>query len=158
MSTLKEILHADFMTSRKAGDELAKMTLSLVIGEIQLQEKAGKTAVEFNDADVLKLITAEVKKRRGTAELYAKEIATNGDNEVWAGKVARETAEADLLAKYLPVQLSEAEVSALVDEVLVDFEAPTMKDFGQIMKLVVAKADGATDGKTVSTLVKQKLG
>jgi uncharacterized protein len=150
MATLKQTLQADLTTNLKARNELEITTLRSVIGAIQTQEKSGKTAVEFDDAQVLAFIAKEVKKRRDTAAIWTEAAQTE--------RATRETAEADLLATYLPTQLTTEEVEAVITRVLAGFEAPTMRDFGQIMKTVTAETQGTADGKFVSEFVRKALG
>lgn len=147
MSTLKETLQADLTRNFKAGNELEKTVLRSVLGEIQTQEKGGKTAVEFDDEKVLQVLSSEAKKRRATANEYAGAGVMD--------RAERENAEADFLAQYLPVALTEAEVAVIVDEVLASLDDP---NFGLVMKNVVARTKGKADGKLVSQLVKSKMG
>lgn len=150
MTTLKDRLRADLTVNLKAHNELETTTLRGVLGAVQTQEKAGKTAVEFDDAGVLKVIAKETKQRRESAVEYAGVGAED--------RATRETAEADFLAQYLPTQLTAVEVEAIVDEVIAAQEnAPTMRDFGKLMKTVLASAQGRTDGNIVSEIVKRKL-
>lgn len=148
--TLKERLTTDMREAMKSKDQLRLGTLRSVLGAIQTQEKSGKTAQDFNDEQVLSVLTKQVKQRRESATIYAD-----------AGQVERataETAEADIIEAYLPVQLSEDEVTALVDAEIAATGATTLRDMGKVVKAVLAKAEGRTDGKTVSTLVKARLG
>lgn len=150
MSELRERLQADLAVNLKARNELPTTVIRSVLGAIQTQEKAGKTAVTFSDAEVQAAVTRAVKTRRESAGIYKE-----------AGQVdraEREAAEADFLAVYLPAQLSEADVTALVETAIVETGAESPKDFGKVMKAVVAAAAGATDGKTISRLVKARLG
>lgn len=150
MSELRERLQADLAVNLKARNELPTTVIRSVLGAIQTQEKAGKTAVTFNDADVQAAVTRAVKTRRESAGIYKD-----------AGQVERaerETAEADFLAAYLPAQLTEAEVAVLVENAVTETGAESGKDFGKVMKAVVAAASGAADGKTISRLVKARLG
>jgi uncharacterized protein YqeY len=149
MTSLKDQLKADLTINLKAHNQLETMVLRAVIGEIQTQEKGGKTAVVFDDAKVLELVAREAKKRRDTAVEWAEAGVLD--------RATRESAEADFLAQYLPTPLTEAEVEKAVADALAAFEAPTMRDFGAIMKIVVAATKGRADGKTVSALVKAGL-
>lgn len=149
MTTLKDTLKADLTVNLKARNELETTTLRSVLGAIQTQEKAGKTAVEFDDAQVEAVLAKELKKRRETAAEYARVNVPD--------RAARETAEADFIATYLPKGLTEDEVKAIVAETVADFDAPSMRDFGAIMKQVVAQVKGRADGKLVSELVKAQL-
>lgn len=150
MTTLKERLRDDLTANLKAHNELETSTLRSVLGTIQTQEKAGKVAVEFNDDEVIKSLAKESKQRLDSATEYAGVGAYD--------RAARETAEAEFLARYLPVPLALAEVEVMVEDVLSNYEGtPTMRDFGAIMKVVLANAKGRTDGKIVSEIVKRKL-
>lgn len=149
MSTLRERLQADLAVNLKARNELPTTVIRSVLGAIQTQEKAGKTAVTFSESDVQAAVTRAVKTRRESAGIYKD-----------AGQVdraERESAEADFLATYLPAQLSEAEVIVLVENAIAETGATSAKDFGKVMKAVVQAASGATDGKTISALVKARL-
>lgn len=147
--TLKDKLKTDLTTNLKAHNDLAVLTLRNLLGTIATQEKAGKTSVIFDDVAVEKVLTAEVKKRRDTAKIYA-------DANV-LDRAERETLEADFIAQYLPEQLTDTEVETIVDEVLKNFTEPTMKDFGQIMKAVTAETKNLADGKTISNIVRNKI-
>lgn len=147
--SIKEQLTADIRTAMKSRDELRLTTLRGVLGEIQNQEKLGKSAREFNNQEVLSVLTKQAKQRRESALIYQEA----GQED----RFARESAEADIIESYLPAQLTEAEVTALVDAEIQDQGATTMRDMGKVVKAVLAKAEGRTDGKTVSTLVKARL-
>ena len=147
--SIKEQLTADMREAMKSGDRSRLSVLRYVLGEIQTQEKAGKSAVEFSDEQVRSVLTKQVKQRRDSADIYTK-----------AGQPDRatvETQEADILETYLPSQMAEQEVADLVDVVIAEQGASTMRDMGKVVKAVLARADGRTDGKTVSGLVKVRL-
>lgn len=148
--SLKETLSADMREAMKQSNRLTLTVLRSVIGEIQTQEKAGKTSVEFDDAQVLAVLTKEAKKRRESAEIYTKADAKD--------RAATETAEAVIIEGYLPTQLTEDEVAALVDAAIAAEGATTLKDMGKVVKAVLAEAEGRTTGKVVSTLVRARLG
>jgi len=147
MTTLKDTLKADLTTRLKAGDRPEMTVLRSVLGEIQYQEKAGKSSVEFGDAEVLSVIGKEVKKRRDTASIYTEAGQTD--------RAAVETFEADFLSAYLPAQLTENEIKRIIEVAIQDMDAP---NFGQVMKIVSADTRGRADGRLVSELVKAKLG
>lgn len=145
--TVKERLKLDLTAAMKQGDELRKSTLRGVLGTIQTSEKAGKVAVEFADEKVLEVLGQEVKKRRETAAVFAE----NGRGD----RAERELAEAEVLTVYLPVQLTEAEVTAIVDAAVA--QAGEGAALGQVMKLVVPQTKGKADGRMVSELVRARL-
>jgi len=145
--TIKDTLKADLTKFLKERNELGKTTLRGVLGAVETAEKSGKTAVEFTDSQVLELLGREVKKRRETATIYAE-----------AGQVERserETAEADLIAKYLPAQLDREAIETFVDNAVAELGAAA--NLGKVMKLVTPFTKGRADGKLVSEIVRSKL-
>jgi uncharacterized protein YqeY len=147
--SLKDTLRTDATAALKARDELTTSTLRSVIGAVQSAEKGGKVAVEFTDEQVLQLIRKQVKQREESAPDYIKAGRPEG--------AERELAEASILKRYLPVELDDAELNALVATVVAGFEAPTQRDFGAIMKAVKTAADGKADGGRISRVVKVAL-
>lgn len=140
---LKDVLQKDLVTALKGRDELRVSSLRSVIGAVQSEEKGGKTAVVFTDQQVEGVIKRLVKQRKESAEIY--------ENAGAADRAARELAEAEVLEKYLPEQLGEDAVAAIVSEVVAgNPDAP----FGVVMKLVMGRTAGKADGKLVSTLVR----
>jgi len=155
MAELKDRLRADRVVAMKARDELAKNTLGMALTAIQLEEVAGDVARELTDDEVLKVLTREAAKRKDSAEAY-----TAGNRPELAEK---ELAEAALLQAYLPAALSEAEVDALVAEEVAAAAAalgaqPTMKQMGQVIKAVNARAQGRAEGATIAAKVRSALG
>jgi len=155
MAELKDRLRADRVVAMKARDELAKNTLGMALTAIQLEEVAGDVARELTDDEVLKVLTREAAKRKDSAEAYAA-----GNRPELAEK---ELAEAALLQAYLPAALSEAEVDALVAEEVAAAAAalgaqPTMKQMGQVIKAVNARAQGRAEGATIAAKVRSALG
>ncbi|MET1061769.1 MAG: GatB/YqeY domain-containing protein, partial [Aeromicrobium sp.] len=106
MSALKDQLHSDLTTSMKARDALRTSTLRMVLTAITNAEVSGKEVRELSDEDVITVLGAEAKKRREAAQAFA-----DGDRPELAEK---ETAEAAILAEYLPAQLSTEEIAVIV--------------------------------------------
>jgi uncharacterized protein YqeY len=152
MSALKDKLHDDLTTSMKARDALRTSTLRMVLTAITNAEVSGKQVRELTDDDVLTVLGAEAKKRREAAQAFA-----NGDRPELAEK---ETAEAAILAEYLPTQLAANEiaviVSAAVDSVAAAGEG--MKAMGKVMGIVSPQVKGKADGGAVAAEVKRQLG
>lgn len=149
MSTLKERLRTDLTAAMKARDELRTATLRLAIAAVKDAEVSGKSARELSDAEVAKVLTREVRKRREAVDAYT---AAGRD-----GQAARERAEGDLLAAYLPAQLSDAELAAIVDRVLAEQGLTGPRAIGPAMKSVQAAVAGRADGARVAALVKSRL-
>ncbi|KOG64999.1 glutamyl-tRNA amidotransferase, partial [Streptomyces varsoviensis] len=105
MTTLKSQLQDDLTAAIRARDELRSSTLRLTLSAITNEEVSGKSARELSDDEVLKVITREAKKRREAAEAFAQ----GGRDE----SAEREKAEGEILAEYLPQQLSDLELESL---------------------------------------------
>lgn len=154
MSTLKEQLRADLTTAMKARDELVKATLRMTLAAIGVAEVAGTQARQLDDAEVLKVITKEARKRAESAEAFA----AGGREEL----AARERAEGEVLARYLPTQLSDDELDT-VARAAVDAHAgetgeqPGPRQMGLVMKRASAAVAGRADGGRVAAAVKKLL-
>ena len=137
--------------STEAEHALATSTLRQVIAAVRGAAKSGPVARELDDDEILAVLTAEVKKRRESAEIYTGAGA--------ADRAANETAEADFVETYLPAALSDADLDALVSEAIASTGASSMKDMGAVMKAAQAAAAGRgrVDGKVLSGKVRAAL-
>jgi uncharacterized protein YqeY len=149
MNTLKERLRADLTTAMKARDELRTSTLRLTIAAVKEAEVSGKAAHELSDTEVEKVLAREVRKRREAADAF--------EGAGRAEQAAREQAEGDILADYLPKPLGDDELTAIVDKVLADGDFAGPKAIGPAMKAVQAVVAGRADGGKVAGLVKARL-
>jgi uncharacterized protein YqeY len=148
VSDLKTSIQEDTKTALKAGDKVRVGTLRLLSAAIKNREiEMGK---EATDDDVRAVAIKEAKRRRESIEAYR----SAGREEL----AAAEEAELEILKPFLPEQLSEAELSALIDEALASTGATSPKEMGKVMGAVMAKAKGKADGTVVQELVKAKLG
>jgi len=147
---LKPRLHADLNAAMKARDELTMATLRMALTAITNEEVAGKQARELSDEEVIKVLGRESKKRREAAEAFdgagRKELAD------------RERAEGAVLDGYLPAQLGEEELSALVTAAIAEAGATEQRQMGAVMKIVSGQVAGRADGKRVSDEVRRQLG
>ncbi len=152
MSALKDRLRADLTTAIKARDELRSSTLRMVLTAITNAEVAGKAARELSDDDVIGVLSSEGKKRREAATAYT----DAGRSEL----AEKEQAEAAVIADYLPVQLTEAEIAALVTAAVEQAGAAGegMKAMGKVMGLVQPQVKGRADGGVVAAEVRRQLG
>ncbi|TWS20691.1 GatB/YqeY domain-containing protein [Tsukamurella asaccharolytica] len=153
MSEVKSAIRDDLKTAMKSKDVLVTGTLRMLLSAIQNEETSG-TAHALTDEEFLKVVAREVKKRGEAAEIFEE----NGRDEL----AAKERAEAEVMSRYLPKQLSDDDLNALVDAAVAEVtaelgEAPTVRQMGQVMKIASAKAAGAADGKRLSSAVKAKL-
>ena len=145
--SLKATLTSAMKEAMKAKDKVRLGTVRMILSAIKNKEiDAGG---ELDDAAVISVMSTLAKQRREAAEAFR-----NGDRLELA---EQEEAELVVLQSFLPEQLSETKVRALVDAVVVDLGAASMKDMGRVMKVLTEKTLGQADGKLVSSLVKERL-
>src|SRR4051812_26064057 len=106
MGTLKDRLNGDLRTAMKGRDELTTSTLRMALAAVRNAEVSGSEARELSDDEVLSVLTREAKKRREAATAFAGAGRTD--------QAAKENAEGEILDRYLPVQLSDAEIAEVV--------------------------------------------
>ena len=152
MSTLKDRLTADMRAALKARDELTTSTLRMALAAVGNAEVAGREKRELSDDEVLAVLTKEAKKRREAADAFGQAGRTE--------QAEREKAEGELLAEYLPKQLSDEELGQIVAQAVEEARAAGAEGpraMGQVMKIVNPKVAGRAEGGRVSALVKQQL-
>lgn len=151
MSTLHDQVEADLRTSMKARDKARTSALRLVVAALKntaVAEGLGPQG-RLPDETVQKVLTTEVKRRREAAMAFA----DAGREE----SAASELTEAAVYEAYLPAQLSDEELTAIVDDVIARAGAEGPKAMGQVMKATMAEVQGRADGSRVSALVKARL-
>ena len=149
MSTLKTRLEADLRESMKARDELTTSTLRMAIAAVRTAEVAGKQARELSDDEVLGVLTKEAKKRREAADAFAG--AGRPDS------ARKEQAEEEIIARYLPAQLSDADVATLVTEALAAAGITSKAEMGPAMKAAQVAIAGRAEGGRVAAEVRRQL-
>lgn len=147
---LKERLQSDLTAAMKSRDELRSATLRMALTAITNEEVAGKKARILSDDEVLTVLTREAKKRREAAEAFD----GAGRDEL----ASRERAEGEVLAGYLPVQLSEDELADLVRAAIAETGADNPKAMGQVMKALQPQVTGRAEGGRVAAEVRKQLG
>jgi uncharacterized protein YqeY len=152
MSALKDRLRADLTTAIKARDEVRSSTLRMVLTSITNAEVAGKEARELTDDDILGVLSSEAKRRREAATAFAE-----GGREEMA---AKEAAEGEVIAEYLPTPLTDAEISELVSAAIARTGAAEegMRAMGTVMGVVTPQVKGRADGGAVAAEVRKQLG
>ena len=141
MSVLEKV-RADTNAAMKAGEKDRVGALRMIVNELQKAEKEGRD-------DELAVLQRERKRRLESAEAY---------REAGRADLAEsEEREAELIAGYLPEQLSDDELRAIVGDVVAETGASSPKEMGQVMSQVMPKVEGRADGKRVSVLVKELL-
>ncbi|MFG3700379.1 GatB/YqeY domain-containing protein [Micromonospora sp. NPDC047620] len=150
MSTLKDRLTADMRAALKARDELTTSTLRMALAAVGTAEVAGKAKRELTDDEVLAVLTKEAKKRREAATAFADAGRTE--------QATKETAEGEVLERYLPKQLSEAELTELVAGALAAGGFTGTAQMGPAMKAAQAAVAGRAEGGRVAAEVRRQLG
>lgn len=149
--SIKQQLDQDLKTAMLAGDKTLVTTLrglKAAILNAEVAEHARDTGLA--DDKVVALLQKEAKRRQESADLFAQ----GGNQE----KAEAELTEKAVIEQYLPAQMSEAELSELVDEAIVQTGASGMQMMGQVIGAVKAKAGAGADGAAIARLVKEKLG
>lgn len=149
MTTLKEQLQEDLTAAIKGRDELRSSTLRLTLAAVTSEEVAGKVKRELSDSEVLKVIAREAKKRREAADAF--------ESAGRAESAAQERAEGEVLATYLPQQLSDEELAAIVAEAVAESGASGPQAMGAVMKLVRPKVGDRAEGGRIAAAVKAAL-
>lgn len=149
MPVLKARLQTDLNSAMKARDQLTTATLRMALTAVTTEEVAGKTARELSDDEVLRVLAKEAKKRREAAEAF--------DSASRPELAERERAEGGVLDRYLPAQLDDDELVALVRAAVAESGATAPSQMGAVMKLVQPKVAGRADGKRVSDEVRRQL-
>ena len=150
-STLKERLRSDLTAAIRDRDKIRSGTIRMVLTAITQAEVAGPEAVELSDQQVLDVVIGEAKKRREAEAAYA--------NAGRAELAEKEHAESDVLADYLPQQLTQEEIAAIVADAITSTGAAElgMKGMGKVMAQVTPQTNGNADGSAVAAEVKRQL-
>jgi uncharacterized protein len=149
MAGLKDRLRGDLTAAMKSRDEVRTRTLRMALTSISNEEVAGNAARELSDDEVLRILGREARRRREAADAF--EAAGRAD------QAAAERAEDRVLAEYLPAQLSDAELAAIVAEVIDETGASGMSAMGQVMKAVTPRVAGRAEGGRVAAEVRRVL-
>jgi uncharacterized protein len=148
--TLEERLDADLKDAMRSGDTTRKLAIRAVKTAITEAKVAGTEVKTLTDADVLAIITRQVKQRRDSIIEY-----TKGNRPDLA---VQEEAEIAVLEVYLPRQLSELEIRERAQAVIAELGVTDMKGFGPVMKRLSADLRGIADGQIVNRVVRELLG
>jgi uncharacterized protein len=151
MPSLKDQLHADLTAAMRAQDDVARSTLRMALTVISRAEVAGKAHTTLTDDEVLGLLRSEIDKRAEAADIFA----AAGRDEL----AARERAEAEVLAPYLPAELSEEALGAIVaEEVSRQQEGVTGgRAMGAVIKAVRGRVGQQASGGRIAEAVKAAL-
>jgi uncharacterized protein YqeY len=148
-TSLKQRLRDDLTTAIKGRDELRSATLRLTLTAITKEEVAGTSARQLSDDEVLTVIGREAKKRREAAEAFTQGGRTES--------AEREKAEGEVLAEYLPKQLTDEELAGIVRDAIAETGAEGPRAMGAVMKVAGPKVAGLAEGGRVAAEVKRQL-
>ncbi len=146
---LKETLKNDLTEAIRSSDKVVSGTIRMVLTAITNEEVSGKEARVLTDDEIITVLSREAKKRREAAEEFAKAGRTD--------KAGDEKAEGDVIARYLPAQLSEDDIKKLIAAAIASTGAAGPADMGKVMGAIKPQIAGKADGAVVSSLVKAAL-
>lgn len=149
-TTLIQQIDTDLKTAMRAKDDVTKLTLRAVKTALTEASKSGGDAHVLTDEDTLAVVAKEAKRRRDAINEYEK--ANRPD------LAASEAAELEVLERYLPKQLSEAEIQTLAEAVIAEVGASSMRDMGKVMSPLMDRIAGQADGRAVNQVVRRLLG
>ena len=135
-------------TAWKAGDNGKRDTLRLVIASVENARIASKTD-ELDDQEVLRVIQKEAKQRKESIDEF-----TKGNRQ---DLVEKEQAELSVISAYLPEEMSDAELEAIIKDVLDETKVTSTNDIGIVMKTLIPKIEGKADGKKANSIVRNLL-
>lgn len=147
--SIKEKLRADLTEAIRSRDEITSGTIRMVLTALTNEEVSGKEARTLSDDEVISVLSREAKKRREAAEAFE----TGGRSD----RAALEKAEGEVIAKYLPAQLSLDEIKKMIADAVVSTGASGPGDMGKVMGAIKPLVAGKADGSIVSSLVKEAL-
>jgi len=150
MDALEHRLHEDLTAAIRARDEVASATLRMALTAVKNEAVSGSEARELTDADVVVVLGREAKKRRESATAY--------DDAQRPELAARERAELVVLEGYLPAQLGDDELAALVAAAVAETGADSPRQMGAVMKVLTPRVAGRADGGRVAAAVRAALG
>jgi uncharacterized protein YqeY len=146
---LKETLKSDLTEAIRSSNKVVSGTIRMVLTAITNEEVSGKEARVLTEDEIITVLSREAKKRREAAEEFAK--ANRPD------KSAEEKAEGEVIANYLPAQLSEDDVKKMIAAAIASTGAAGPADMGKVMGAIKGQIAGRADGSLVSSLVKATL-
>ena len=147
---LKEKLQSDLTEAIRGRAEVKSGTIRMLLSAITNEEVSGKEARVLTDAEIITVLSREAKKRREAVEAYVAAKRTD--------LAEKEKAEGEVIAEYLPAQLSEEEIKKMIADAIAETGASGPSGMGSVMKVLSPKIAGKADGGVVSGLVKAALG
>ena len=147
--SLSARLMDDIKTAMRAKDTVALEALRAIKAEILLAQTASGNKEEISEADEIKLLQKLVKTRKDSAKIFTEQNRMD--------LVEPELAQIAVIEKFLPAQLSEEEIEAVIAKIIADTGASGIASMGKVMGIAAAQLGGTAEGKTISTIVKKLL-
>jgi uncharacterized protein YqeY len=147
--SIKESLRSDLTEAIRGRDEITSSTIRMVLTAITNEEVSGKEARVLSDDEIITVLSREAKKRREASEAF--------ENAGRADKAALEKAEGEVIARYLPAQLSVDDIKKIIADAIASTGAAGLAEMGKVMGAVKPLIAGKAEGSIVSTLVKEAL-
>ena len=145
--TISERINEDYKSAMKMRDKLRIETLRML--RAQLQDAQIAKGGELEEGDVVAALTTAAKRRKEAIAAYRQAERQDLSDQ--------ESAELEVISAYLPQQLSEAEVTELIEHAIAEAQATSMKELGKVMSLVMPQLKGRADGKLVQQIARAKL-
>jgi len=146
---LTEKINDDLKAAMKAGDKLVLEAIRAIKSELLLAKTAEGASDEISEEQGLKILQKMVKQRRESAEIYK----SKGRTELYETEIAQ----AAVIEKYLPAQISDDELTAIVKQLIAQLGATSVKDMGKVIGAANKQLAGRADGKSISEKVKSLL-
>ena len=147
--SLIEKINVDLKQAMLNKDKLKLESLRAIKASLILNQTSVSSQNTISKEDEIKILQKLVKQRRESANIYIKQERSE------LAKI--EQVQADFISSYLPKQLTNQEIEALVSKVVIELNSHGLKDMGKVIAEVVKRSLGSADGKTISDIVKQKL-
>jgi uncharacterized protein YqeY len=147
--TLEERITADMKTAMKAKDKVSLRGIRAIKSAIMLQKTDG-TGTTLDEAGEISMLQKLVKSRQDSLDIYTKQNRED--------LAVTEREEIEVISKYLPEQLSDEDLAAMIEGIIAKTGASSMKDMGRVMGMANQEAAGRADGTTIASMVKAKLG
>jgi uncharacterized protein YqeY len=147
--SLIEKINIDLKQAMLNKDKLKLESLRAIKASLILNQTSVSSQNTISKEDEIKILQKLVKQRRESANIYIKQERSE------LAKI--EKVQADFISSYLPKQLTNQEIEALVSKVVIELNSHGLKDMGKVIAEVVKRSLGSADGKTISDIVKQKL-
>ena len=149
MSLSTQIME-EIKTAMRAKDTIALEALRAIKSEILLAQTSSGATAEITEDDEIKILQKLVKMRKDSATIFTTQNRLD--------LAEPELAQIAIIEKFLPAQLSEAEVEAIIAKIIAETGASGMASMGKVMGIASAQLGGTAEGKTISTIVKKLLG